>query len=98
MVELDESNFAEKTSEGVVVVDFYAPWCAPCRALSPILEKIENANVYKVNVDDSPELSTKFNVYSIPLVVFMKDGVEVERVVGLQSQEAIQNKVDLLNE
>jgi thioredoxin 1 len=96
-MELNESNFAENTGSGLVLVDFYAPWCGPCRALAPTLETIQNVKVVKVNVDDNPNISTEYRVSSIPLLVILKDGVEVERLVGLQTQTTLQGKVDSHN-
>lgn len=64
-------------------VDFYADWCAPCRALGPHVDDLAaDSNVFKVNVDESPELASRFGVRSIPTVVFFQDGVETRRLVG----------------
>lgn len=94
MLELNESNFAENTESGLVLIDFYAPWCGPCRALTPTLETIENIEIFKVNVDESPDLASQYRVSSIPLLVFLKDGVEVERLLGLQNKNVLQEKVN----
>ena len=65
MMELNESNFAAETSTGVVLVDFYAPWCGPCRMLAPVLEQITGAKVVKVKTDDNKQLAVKqYHVYS----------------------------------
>ena len=90
MIELNSSNFEEHTKDGLVLVDFYAPWCGPCRALSPIVEKLQNIKVFKVNIDDSPELANEFKVSIIPFLVFLRNGVEVESILGVQSQNALQ--------
>lgn len=83
---LTDANFDDATQEGVVLVDFYADWCGPCRMVAPIIEslssEVDNAKVVKVNVDESPELSSRFMVRSIPTVVVMKDGEEVDRQIG----------------
>lgn len=64
-------------------VDFYADWCAPCRALGPHVDDLAaDSNVFKVNVDESPELAARYGVRSIPTVVFFRDGVETRRLVG----------------
>jgi thioredoxin 1 len=97
MLELNESDFAEHTKEGLKLVDFYAPWCGPCRLLAPTLEQVQNVEVVKVNTDDAPDLATQFRVSGIPCLVFLKDGVEVDRLIGLHSKEAIQARVDALN-
>lgn len=98
MINLNESNFAEETSTGVVVLDFYADWCGPCRMLGPVLEQITNAKVCKVNVDNNQNLATEYSVTSIPKLVFMKDGKVVDQMVGLASRDAIQSRVDKLNQ
>lgn len=95
--ELTEANFVENTDQGVVVVDFYATWCGPCRALAPVLEQLQNAKVVKVDIDQNQQLGVQYNVAALPTVIFLKDGVEVDRVVGLQPQKALQAKVDALN-
>ncbi len=70
-------------SERPAAVDFYADWCAPCRALGPHVDDLAaDSNVYKVNVDESPELAARFGVRSIPTVVFFRDGAEMGRLVG----------------
>jgi thioredoxin 1 len=94
MTELNESNFTENTREGLVLVDFYAPWCGPCRAVAPVLEYLENVEVFKVNIDDAPSLASDNNVMQIPTLLFLKDGVEVDRVVGVESQATLQGMVD----
>lgn len=94
---LNESNFQEQTKSGLTLVDFYADWCGPCKALAPTLEQLQNINVVKVNIDDSQNLATQFSISGIPTVVFLKDGFEVERFVGLRTKQVLQAKVDELN-
>ncbi len=91
---LDESNFEQKTSTGIVMVDFWAPWCGPCKMLGPILEEVADelgskALVAKVNVDESPALAQKFNVMSIPAIFVMKDGKQVNQMIGLQDKKTL---------
>ncbi len=84
---LNNETFAEMISEGIVLVDFWAEWCMPCQALLPVIEELGKeldgvAKIGKVNCDENRELVKKFGVMSIPTVIFFKDGVEVERLVG----------------
>lgn len=79
------------SGEGVILVDFHADWCGPCRALGPVLEdvaeELEDLIIIKVNVDENPGLSGKYNVRSIPVVFALKNGEEVAKLVGLQSKD-----------
>jgi len=91
LMELNETNFDKETAEGVTLVDFWAPWCGPCKMLGPILEKVaeelgEKALIAKVNVDDSPKLAQKFEVRSIPAIFILKNGKTVNQFIGLQDK------------
>lgn len=81
-----ELNFEELTKNGLVLVDFYADWCGPCKMIAPILEELDNEdealNVVKVNVDEQGILAQRFGVMSIPTLVLFKDGVKVDQLVG----------------
>ncbi len=95
-----QEEFSDKVlqSEKLVVVDFFADWCGPCKMLSPVLEelKAENPEVdfYKINVDDNPQLSEQFGVSSIPNVVFFKKGEAVDRSVGFKTATQLQDIID----
>ena len=91
-VNKDNFNMVE-TSDKVVLLDFYADWCGPCRMVGPVVDSIsqEHPDVFvgKINVDDEQELSMKYGVVSIPTLVVLKDGKEVNRAVGLHSKQEI---------
>jgi len=82
-----------------ILVDFWAPWCAPCRAMSPAIEAAAQklageAKVYKINVDDNPSISSRFSIRGIPTLILFKDGREANRLVGLCSMDEIEALVN----
>ena len=86
-------------SDRPVLVDFWAPWCAPCRMLAPTVEAVAekyatNATVVKLNVDDNPQVSQRFGIKGIPTLILFKNGKEEERVVGATSKEAISRMIE----
>ena len=85
MVELDTATFDETVGEGPVLIDFWAPWCRPCRALEPILEQLESrVAVARLNIDDYPEISSRYEVLSIPTVMLFAGGEPQSKVVGVR--------------
>ncbi len=100
LTEVSTASFATEVLQSAVpvIVDFWAPWCGPCRALTPALEAAERelqgkAKVVKVNVDEQPGLAMQLGVQAIPTLVFFKNGKAVGRVVGVQPKDALVQQV-----
>ena len=100
VTELTEQTFGKEVKQhnGVVVVDFWAPWCGPCKMMGPVFEKLhtelgKKIKFVKVNVDENGKLAEEYGILSIPCVVFLKDGEEVERVVGFGGEDSLREKV-----
>lgn len=91
---INELNFEEGVSQGTVIVDFYAEWCGPCKALSKFFETAETKyptlKFVKIDTDDNTDIASEFSIKSLPTVIVFKDGVESDRVVGF-SPAAIEN-------
>lgn len=91
----NEQNFSSEVlnKSGIVLVDFYADWCGPCKMIAPFVEEIslerEDINVGKINVAECPSLAMKYNVISIPTIIVFKDGKEKDRIVGYSPKEKI---------
>ena len=103
VLEINDQNFDNEVikSKIPVAVDFWAPWCGPCRALAPITEKLSEAyagkvKFCKINVDENQEMSAKYKVMSIPLVLFFKDGVQKDSSLGLVPEAALRTKLQAL--
>ena len=100
--EINSQNFADLISQGKpVVLDFWATWCGPCKRLGPIIEEIAaeyegKAIVGKCDIEENEELTDKFGIMNVPTVVFLKDGKEVDRVVGLAMKNVYQDKINAL--
>jgi len=96
IVILTTANFADETAKGVVMVDFWATWCMPCKAMSPVIEEIASqtigkVKVGKVDIDQNGPLANRFGIQSIPSVMIFKDGQLMETFVGVQSKAALVN-------
>lgn len=100
VTEIDTPTFKEVVASGEtpVLVDFWAPWCGPCKAIAPILEEIANelgeaARIYKVNVDDNQELAHELGIRAIPTLLVYRNGKQTEQLVGVSSKEDIKAKL-----
>ena len=101
MLNLTEKDFQTEvlSGTGVIVVDFWAPWCGPCRMVAPVLEKIEEeyaglVKIVKVNVDENPNLAGQYGIQSIPTMMIFKDGRKVEQFVGALPKPALKSKLE----
>ncbi len=94
---LTNDNFAKSIETGVSVVDFWAPWCGPCRMIEPAVkelsEEIPEANFYKVNVDEAQQIAVQFGVMSIPTIIIFKDGEVIDTTVGVVPKGHLKDKI-----
>jgi len=91
--------FQEELKKGVTLIDFNASWCAPCRAQEPVIKKLislyrDRAAIIEINIDDHHLLATEYGVQSIPTLIIFKEGKEIKRFVGLQSEAVIAQSLD----
>ena len=96
---LTDSNFDQETKDGVVLVDFWAEWCGPCRRLAPTVDELANdyngrVVVAKMNVDENPSTPMRFSIRGIPTLLLFKRGQLVEQVVGLADKDALKKLLD----
>jgi len=103
-LEINDSNFKQEVEDykGVVMVDFWAPWCGACVASAPAVQAVseelkDKAKIVKINVDESQTVASRFGIMSIPTFMFFKDGKEVDRKIGSQSQETLKGIIEGLS-
>lgn len=99
--EFTDANFQTEVldSDKLTVIDFWAEWCGPCRAIGPVIEELATeydgkVNIGKVNVDNNPEVSMKYQISSIPAIVFVKNGEVVDKLVGAQPKSNFVKKIE----
>ncbi len=95
--DIDESKFSEYINNEMVLLDFYAEWCGPCKMLSPVLEelaKIKNMNIYKINVDKHPNKAREYGVMTIPTLILYKNGLLIKKNIGYLSLDELLKWID----
>lgn len=101
-MELSDQNFKTEVEEkrGLILVDFFAPWCGPCKILEPIIKELadeyknKEIKIFKINIDENKEIADKYNIMSIPTIVLFKDGKKINQVIGLQAKEVLKELID----
>ena len=97
---ITDKTFNEETDKGLVLIDFWATWCVPCRMQAPILDQLEQEydeeefRIAKMDVDENPETPQQFGIMSIPTLMLKKDGQVVEKAVGVHSKEQLRQMID----
>ncbi|WP_172368962.1 thioredoxin [Sporosarcina jiandibaonis] len=99
IINASDNDFAQNIEEGVVLVDFWAPWCGPCKMIAPVLEELDGeiegkAKIVKVDVDENQGTASQYGIMSIPTLLLFKDGEVVDKVVGFQPKEALAQLIE----
>ncbi|NTW34110.1 MAG: thioredoxin [Bacteroidetes bacterium] len=102
VISLTESTFDDNIKSGIVLVDFWAKWCMPCRIQSPIIEKVSTemvgkASVFKLDIDKNPSIADRFNIQSIPTIIIFKDGKPIGQFVGITEKADIVSAIEKLS-
>ncbi|WP_424688512.1 MAG: thioredoxin [Halarcobacter ebronensis] len=98
-IEINENNMEETVKEGVSLVDFWAPWCGPCRMIAPTIDQLAieydgKAKICKVNTEEEQDLTVKYGIRSIPTILFFKDGEIVDQLIGATTKAALEEKLN----
>lgn len=98
-IELTNDNFADTITKGVTLVDFWAPWCGPCKMIAPVIEELAEdfdgkATIAKVNTDEEQDIAIKYGIRSIPTLLVFKDGEMVDQMVGAAGKQVLADKID----
>lgn len=99
IVHATDQTFENETGSGLVLIDFWAPWCGPCKMIAPVLEEIDSeigdkVKIVKVDVDENQESAAKYGIMSIPTLIVLKNGEVVDKVVGFQPKEALTERLE----
>ncbi len=99
VIDLNDGNFESEIASGITLVDFWAPWCGPCRMQTPILEKVavsigDKAVIAKVNVDEAGGVASKLGIRSIPTLILFKDGENIKQLVGVQKEDVLVSAIE----
>ncbi|MBO0962153.1 thioredoxin [Neobacillus sp. MM2021_6] len=99
ILNVTDQTFTAETTNGIVLADFFATWCGPCKIIAPVLEELDQdmgnrVKIVKIDVDQNQETTNKFGIMSIPTLLVMKDGKLVDTLVGLQSKETLEEALN----
>ncbi|MDO8898761.1 MAG: thioredoxin [Bacteroidales bacterium] len=99
LLKLTDANFKKNILKGVVLVDFWAPWCAPCRMIGPVVSELAEdfagkAKIGKLNVDENKQIASEFGIRSIPTLILFKDGKPVEKFTGIKPKQAFAKAIN----